>query len=106
MSKTIPQGARLHGLNEAAAVVGMTPQGFIKAGPPTPDLWIDDTRGCTTETLNEWQQTRPRHRRAVTDELRARITAMHEAGHSIAETAATCKVSKSTVARVRATARD
>ena len=105
MPKTIPRGAHLHGLKEAAAVVGMTPQGFIKAGTPEPDVWINDTRGWTTETLHEWQRTRPRGRRTLTDELRARILAMHEEGHSIAETAAACQVSKSTVARVRADAR-
>lgn len=105
MPQTIPRGAHLHGLKEAAAVVGMTPQGFIKAGTPEPDVWINDTRGWTTETLHEWQRTRPRGRRTLTDELRARILAMHEEGRSIAETAAACEVSKSTVARVRADAR-
>ncbi|WP_241180859.1 hypothetical protein [Kocuria marina] len=74
MPKTIPRGAHLHGLKEAAAVVGMTPQGFIKAGTPEPDVWINDTRGWTTETLHEWQRTRPRGRRTLTDELRARAS--------------------------------
>ncbi|MCT1736184.1 helix-turn-helix domain-containing protein [Kocuria marina] len=106
MTHHIPRGARLHGLNEAAAVLGITPQGFIKAGPPAPDVWINDTRGWTTETLHEWERTRPRRRRPLTDELRARIQEMHQQGHSIAETAAACQVSKSTVARVRAAARE
>lgn len=105
MPKSIPHGAHLHGLKEAAAVVGMTPQGFIKAGTPEPDVWINDTRGWTTETLHEWQRTRPRGRRTLTDELRARIMELHKEGRSIAETATACEVSKSTVARVRAEAR-
>lgn len=105
MTQNIPRGAHLHGLNEAAAVLGMTPQGFIKAEPPTPDIWINDTRGWTTETLEHWQQTRPLRRRPITDELRLRILTMQKDGHSIAETAAACEVSKSTVARVRSAAK-
>ena len=102
MPKSIPHGAHLHGLKEAAAVVGMTPQGFIKAGTPEPDVWINDTRGWTTETLREWQSTRPRVRRPVTDETRARIIEMYQEGRSIADTIAECEVSQSTVIRIRA----
>lgn len=102
MPKSIPHGARLHGVNEAARILGLTPQGFLKAGPPEADVWLNDSRGWMMETLREWQSTRPRVRRPVTDEKRARIIEMYKEGRSIADTIAECEVSQSTVIRIRA----
>ena len=51
MPDSIPHGSHLHGVTEAAELLGMTRQGFKDAGQPEPDVWIGDTRGWTTETL-------------------------------------------------------
>lgn len=98
----LPRGTRLLGLNDAAALVGLTRKGFIDAHPPEPDLWISDTRGWTPETLREWDRTRPR-RRTITAEKRAQIVEMYRQGRSIAETAEACGISKASVIRIRAT---
>lgn len=104
MPDSIPHGSHLHGVTEAAELLGMTRQGFKDAGQPKPDVWIGDTRGWTTETLREWDRTRNR-RQKITAEKRARIVQMYRDGCSIAQTAKECGVSKASVIRIRATDR-